>query len=108
MDRLTLNVDIRGASLAVPTDREGETDVSIGFECRQLRLAVRAQRLLRAKLTFLLTNDRVGRADDLGLRNVAVENEPLENPAKFGVAFFVTAQVGRKVIERPHRPANIR
>ena len=56
----------------------------------------RRRRLLRAGLAQLLADDRVGRADEFGLRRVAVEDEPLHQAAHFRVAFFVAAHVGRR------------
>ena len=44
---------------------------------------------------------------ELGLRDVAVEHQALEDAAELGVAFLVAAQIGREVVERAHRAADV-
>ena len=44
----------------------------------------------------LLPDNRVRRPDQLGLRDVAVEDQPLQDAAELGVAFLVAAQIGRR------------
>ena len=93
---------------AVPVDRERHADVLARLELGDLHLVGLGPRRLRARGAQLLPHDRIRRADQLGLRDVAVEHEPLQDAAELGVAFFVAAQIGAEVVERPHRAANVR
>ncbi len=94
----------------VPVNRDRQPHVLARFELGDLHLvgvARRGQRRVRAQFAELLLHDRVRRTDQLGLRVVAVEDEPLEDAAEFGVPLLVAAQVRSEVIERPHRPADV-
>ena len=87
-------------------DRDRQPDVLARFELGDLHpvgVGWRRPRS-RAQLAQLLPDDRVRRPDQLGLRDVAVEHQPLEDAAELRVAFFVAAQVGAEIVERAHRP----
>ena len=50
----------------------------------------------------------IGSGGPMSSVRASVDHQPLQDPAEFGVPFFISAQIGRKVIEGPHRPPNIR
>ena len=110
MDGFAGDLDRRGRRVAaVPVHLERNPDILLRLELGDARAVVVCERLcLRANRLELLPHDRVRRSDELGPRDRTVEDEPLEDAAHFGVAFLVSAQIGREVIERPHGPADVR
>ena len=55
----------------------------------------------------LLTDHRVRRSHELGVRDVAFHQQAFQNPAELGVAFFVSTQISREVIEGAHRAPDV-
>ena len=101
-------LEIGRPRFAIPRNREGQLHVGASAEIGQLLLIGLGQRRFARIASLLLANDRIRRPDDFRSRHIAFEDEPAKNAAKFRVAFLVAAEVGRKVIERAHRAANIR
>ena len=56
----------------------------------------------------MLFHNRIWRPDELGLRDVVVEDQPFQDAAELGIAFLVPAQIGAEVIKRAHRAADVR
>ena len=107
--RLAVDVDRRRSSRPVPVDRERKADVLARLQLGELRpvaVARAAARLAPHRAVCCLTIGFGGPTSSV-VRRVAVEHQPLQDAAELGVAFFVSAQIGREVVERPHRPADV-
>ncbi len=106
--RLARDLDVGRAGLAVPRDRNRHPQFFVGRQRAEPFVVGVGKRRVGAQLALLLPDDRVRWPDDVGLGDVAVEDEPAQDAAKLGVAFLVAAQVRREVVERAHRPADVR
>ena len=71
-------------------------------------IAVAQRRPFRRIACDLLPDDRVRRPDRARSCATSFSNtQALQDAAELRVAFFVSAQVGREVVEGPHRPADV-
>ena len=101
--------DRRGLRRAVPPDRHRHADVFLRLQLRDRRAILIAQRRPLARGSpgsWLRTIGLGGPMSSVRATSCSI-TQPLEDAAELRVAFLVAAQVGREVIERAHRPADV-
>jgi hypothetical protein len=108
-DALVLDLDRGPAFGTVPVNRDGQADVLARRQVRQRTLVgVGERRAPRQDRPLLRLDDRVRRADEFRARDALVHHQALQNPAHLRVALFVPREIGREVIERADRAADVR